>query len=235
MGAMTIDCSGSPHSIEMIHRALHARDPTREPLMAAARITKKALDTVARSLVSETLPVASLSSAAGSKVLLPDLPYDFGALEPFISADIMALHHGKHHNAYVTNLKAALEQYAEAELKGDVAKMIALQGAIRFNGGGHINHSIFWTNLAPSKQGGGGEPEGALKKYIDKSFGSFEVSFAALVSEPILFIAYHCRHSRRPLTLRLPPFKAAAGAGSGMTRPRTRSRSRRCPTRTPSP
>lgn len=117
---------------------------------------------------------ACLATAASSKVVLPDLPYDFGALEPFISADIMKLHHGKHHAAYVNNLNAAMEQYAEAEHKKDVSKMISLQGAIRFNGGGHINHDIFWTNLAPSGGGGGGEPEGELKKYIEKSYGSFE-------------------------------------------------------------
>lgn len=69
---------------------------------------------------------------------LPDLPYDFGALEPYISGQIMELHHSKHHNAYVANYNKALEQYAEAEKKGDIAKMIAMQGAIKFNGGGTL-------------------------------------------------------------------------------------------------
>lgn len=67
---------------------------------------------------------------------LPDLPYSYSALEPVISAQIMELHHKKHHAAYVANLNKGLEQYAEAEAKKDVAKMIALQGAIKFNGGG---------------------------------------------------------------------------------------------------
>src|SRR5580692_1266606 len=93
---------------------------------------------------------------------LPDLPYDFNALEPVISAEIMQLHYSKHHNAYVTNLNAALEKYYEAESKGDIAAMIGLQQAIRFNGGGHVNHSIFWTNLAPPSHGGGGSPSGEL-------------------------------------------------------------------------
>lgn len=105
---------------------------------------------------------------------LPDLPYDFGALEPVISAEIMQLHYTKHHNAYVTNLNGALEKYAEAEKKQDVAAMIALQQAIRFNGGGHINHSIFWTNLAPASQGGGGMPSGDLATAINKDFESIE-------------------------------------------------------------
>lgn len=104
---------------------------------------------------------------------LPELPYDFNALEPVISAEIMELHYSKHHKGYVTNLNAALEKYHEAETKNDVAQMIGLQSAIKFNGGGHINHSIFWTILAPVSKGGtlGGE----LAKAIQRDFGSFDV------------------------------------------------------------
>lgn len=105
---------------------------------------------------------------------LPELPYDFGALEPVISGEIMELHYTKHHKAYVTNLNAALEKYHEAETKNNVSEMITLQAAIKFNGGGHINHSIFWTILAPPSKGGGGEPKGDLAKMIDRDFGSFE-------------------------------------------------------------
>lgn len=104
---------------------------------------------------------------------LPQLPYDYSALEPVISGAIMELHHAKHHKAYVTNLNAALEKYAMAQQKEDLPAMVALQQAIRFNGGGHINHSIFWTNLAPEKKGGGAEPTGELKAAIEKEFGSF--------------------------------------------------------------
>ncbi|KAG6018257.1 Superoxide dismutase [Mn], mitochondrial, partial [Claviceps citrina] len=81
---------------------------------------------------------------------LPKLPYAYDALEPSISAQIMQLHHSKHHQAYVTNLNAALETYAAATASNDIAAQIALQNAIRFNGGGHINHSLFWENLAPA-------------------------------------------------------------------------------------
>jgi Fe-Mn family superoxide dismutase len=105
---------------------------------------------------------------------LPELPYDFNALEPVISAEIMQLHYNKHHAAYVNNLNAALGKYHEAESKNDVAQMIALQSAIKFNGGGHINHSIFWTILAPLAKGGGGEPKGELAQMINRDFGSFE-------------------------------------------------------------
>lgn len=104
----------------------------------------------------------------------PDLPYDFNALEPVISGEIMELHYTKHHRAYVTNLNTALEKYFEANEKWDLEQMVALQKAIKFNGGGHINHSIFWTNLAPEGNGGGGKPNGDLLVAINKEFGSFE-------------------------------------------------------------
>jgi Fe-Mn family superoxide dismutase len=101
-----------------------------------------------------------------------DLPYDFTALEPVISAEIMQLHYSKHHFTYVANLNIALEKYAAAEKAHDLPAMIALEPAIRFNGGGHINHSIFWTNLAPIGQGG--EVKGVLLETIKKDFGSLE-------------------------------------------------------------
>lgn len=105
---------------------------------------------------------------------LPDLPYDFNALEPVISAEIMELHYSKHHKGYVTNLNTALEKYFQASDKRDLAQMIATQLAIQFNGGGNINHSIFWTNLAPEKQGGGKEPSGELATAIKKEFNTFQ-------------------------------------------------------------
>lgn len=105
---------------------------------------------------------------------LPDLPYDFKALEPVISGEIMELHYSKHHKGYVTNLNTALEKYHEAESKNDVAAMIALQSAIKFNGGGHINHTIFWTILAPPQKGGAQAPQGELMKMIERDFSSFD-------------------------------------------------------------
>lgn len=115
---------------------------------------------------------------------LPDLPYDYNALEPVISAEIMELHHSKHHAGYVKNYNAAVEKYKEAEAKNDVAAMIALQSALKFNGGGHVNHSIFWTILAPVSQGGG-EPTGEIVKAIEQEFGSmdaFQEKFNAIAA-----------------------------------------------------
>lgn len=109
-----------------------------------------------------------------SKYELPQLPYDFSALEPVIAGQIMELHYKKHHQGYVDNLNAALEKYQEAESKKDIAAMIALQSAIKFNGGGHVNHSIFWTNLAPVGKGGGEPPKGELAQAIKENFGSLE-------------------------------------------------------------
>lgn len=105
---------------------------------------------------------------------LPKLPYELDALEPVISKEIMDLHYNKHHAAYVNNLNKALEQYAEAQSKNDLAAMIAIDQAIKFNGGGNVNHSIFWTNLAPKNQGGGQAPEGDLAKAINDQFGSLD-------------------------------------------------------------
>lgn len=105
---------------------------------------------------------------------LPDLAYDFNALEPVISAEIMQIHYTKHHQAYVNNLNQSLEKYAEAEKKNDIAAMIGLQQAIRFNGGGHVNHSIFWSHLASPSQGGGQGPSGTLEEAIKKEFGSVD-------------------------------------------------------------
>lgn len=103
---------------------------------------------------------------------LPPLPYDFSALQPVISAKIMELHYTKHHQGYVNNLNAALEKYADAEAKNDLAALISLQSAINFNGGGHLNHSLFWENLAPKGQGG--EPQGALAKAITSQWPSLD-------------------------------------------------------------
>jgi len=113
------------------------------------------------------------TSFVRGKATLPDLPYDYGALEPAISGKIMELHHKNHHQTYVNSYNAASEQLAAAEAKEDIKAAIALQPVINFHGGGHINHTLFWENLAPKNQGGGGEPEGKVKTAIESSYGSF--------------------------------------------------------------
>ncbi|MDH6236916.1 superoxide dismutase [Cryobacterium sp. CG_9.6] len=102
---------------------------------------------------------------------LPQLDYDYSALEPSISATIMELHHSKHHQAYVTGANTALAQLAEARDSGALANVNKLQKDLAFNLGGHVNHSIFWTNLSPN---GGDKPVGELAAAIDDFFGSFE-------------------------------------------------------------
>lgn len=104
---------------------------------------------------------------------LPSLPYAENALEPHIDAQTMNIHHTKHHNAYVTNLNKALEgSDAEGKSLEELMKSISkLSPAIRNNGGGHFNHSLFWTVLSPN---GGGTPGGELLAAIDKKFGSFD-------------------------------------------------------------
>jgi superoxide dismutase, Fe-Mn family len=102
---------------------------------------------------------------------LPDLRFDYGALEPHISGNIMELHHDKHHRTYVKAANEALEALAEARDKDDFDKIAALERALAFNVSGHVLHSIFWQNLHPE---GGGEPTGELARAIERDFGGFE-------------------------------------------------------------
>lgn len=108
---------------------------------------------------------------------LPDLGYEYDALEPFIDAKTMEIHHSKHHNAYVTNLNAAidgksLDNRSVEELIADLNNVPeAVRGAVRNNGGGHANHSLFWTLLAKE---GAKEPKGRLAEAINSTFGSFD-------------------------------------------------------------
>ncbi|KAG6901701.1 hypothetical protein C0995_009031 [Termitomyces sp. Mi166 len=139
--------------------------------------------TLARPTISRTF-----AARASALHTLPDLPYAYNvsemklvhqpevlmmiqALEPFISAEIMTLHHTKHHQTYVNGLNAAEEAYSKAE---STKEKIALHAALKFNGGGHINHSLFWKNLAPVSAEGGKLENGSLKSAIERDFGSVE-------------------------------------------------------------
>jgi len=128
---------------------------------------------------------------------LPDLPYDYSALEPHISGTIMELHHGKHHAAYVKNSNDVLEKLDEARRSEDFSRVAALERTLAFNLSGHILHSILWQNMTPN---GGGTPTGDFANALVKDFGSFErfrkqlnevaatimgSGWAALVWEPI--------------------------------------------------
>jgi Fe-Mn family superoxide dismutase len=129
--------------------------------------------------------------------VLPDLDYDYGALEPHISGQVMQLHHSKHHAGYVKNANETLEKLDEARLKEDFTRIAALERAFAFNLSGHALHSIFWRNLDPR---GGDRPTGALAEAINRDFSGFEKmksqlievastvmgsGWAALVWEPI--------------------------------------------------
>jgi Fe-Mn family superoxide dismutase len=111
---------------------------------------------------------------------LPKLPYAHDALEPHIDGKTMEIHHGKHHQAYINNANAALEgtEWANKSVEELLANLESLpekiRTAVRNNAGGHANHSLFWTILAPAGKGGGGAPTGDLAAEIDKVFGSFE-------------------------------------------------------------
>lgn len=102
---------------------------------------------------------------------LPDLPYDYAALEPAISGQILELHHDKHHAAYVKGANDTLEQLAEAREKQAFGGLVGLEKTLAFNVSGHILHTIFWENLSPD---GGDKPDGALASAIDEHFGSFD-------------------------------------------------------------
>jgi Fe-Mn family superoxide dismutase len=102
---------------------------------------------------------------------LPDLPYDYSALEPHISGEIMELHHDKHHATYVKGLNTALEKLEEARATDSFDSVGGLEKNLAFNLGGHINHSVFWPNMSPD---GGDKPVGDLAAAIDDYFGSFD-------------------------------------------------------------
>ena len=132
------------------------------------------------------------------KYALPELGYAHDALEPHVKKEILELHHGKHHAAYVTNANVMLDKLEEARAKADFASIPHLERALAFNVAGHVLHSIFWKNM---QSGGGGEPTGALADQIKADFGSFESfkkqmnaaastvfgsGWVALVWEPVL-------------------------------------------------
>ena len=128
---------------------------------------------------------------------LPALPYGYAALEPHISAEILKLHHDKHHRAYVEGANETFEKLADVRDRGDFDHIAALEKALAFHVSGHVLHSIFWQNLSPD---GGGEPDGALADAIERDFGNFAAfkeqmihvantimgsGWAALVWEPV--------------------------------------------------
>jgi len=128
---------------------------------------------------------ALLSSApTGGKHILPSLNYDYNALEPIISSETMMLHHTKHHNAYVTNLNTALQQLDAAVSHNNISTIISLQNAIKFNGGGHLNHILFWDNLT-QPDSSSLTSDGPLIKAIESKFCSFDNMKQKLIQQTV--------------------------------------------------
>ena len=130
--------------------------------------------------------------------VLPDLPYDYGALAPHISGEIMELHHDKHHAAYVKGVNTALDQLAEARDSDSFGSLVGLEKTLAFHLGGHINHSVFWPNLSPD---GGDKPTG------DLAAPSTSTSAASTSSAPT--------SRRTPTPSRAPAGRSWSGTPSG--------------------
>jgi len=152
---------------------------TRRHALKTTALTSLALATASTvSIVNaQPAPGSTATPAAGGAFTLPPLPYSFDALEPHIDAQTMQIHHDKHHAAYVANLNKAVDEFPELGkmpiedlLKDLTAVPEKVRTAVRNQGGGHYNHSIFWQMM---KKNGGGEPSAELAKAIDKKFGSF--------------------------------------------------------------
>jgi len=135
--------------------------------------TSTAARSAFRVATSNKAGLAGVSFTRG-KVTLPDLPYDYGALEPHISGKIMELHHKAHHQTYVNSYNQATAQMQEAQQHHNIPAILSLQPLLFFHGGGHLNHSLFWENLSPTSVSGGKPPTGSLLTALNSTFGSLQ-------------------------------------------------------------
>jgi superoxide dismutase, Fe-Mn family len=131
---------------------------------------------LAGGLINTAIPLPANAAEGGALTehTLPELPYAYDALEPYIDAKTMELHHSKHHAAYVSGLNKAEAELAKARAANDFALVQHWSRQAAFHGGGHYLHSMFWQVMAPPGKGGGGEPSGPLADKIVEDFGSFE-------------------------------------------------------------
>jgi len=140
---------------------------------------------------------------------LPKLSYGYKDLEPYISEQQLTIHHQKHHQAYVNGANAILERLDKARKEGTDIDIKATLKELSWNIGGHVLHSMFWNNLAPTDKGGGGKPSGALGNAIDKEFGSFErfrkefIQAAVSVEGSGWAALTFCMQTRRPIIMQI--------------------------------
>ena len=140
---------------------------------------------------------------------LPELPYDYAALAPHLSADLLRLHHDKHHAAYVNAANAILQKMDKARTDNADFDAKATFKDLSFQIGGHVLHSLFWKNLAPASSGGGGKPSGSIAKVIDDEYGSWErfkklFSQTAASAEGSGWAALtFCRQTKRPIIMQV--------------------------------
>ncbi|MGE5340343.1 MAG: superoxide dismutase [Candidatus Omnitrophota bacterium] len=141
--------------------------------------------------------------------VLPELKFPYNAFEPYISEEQLRLHHDKHHAAYVKNANAILERMDRAREEETDFDTTAMFKELSFHIGGHVLHSLFWEGMAPEGEGGGGEPQGELKKVIDHEYGSFD-RFKNLFNQTALRVEgsgwaalTYCQHTRRPIIMQI--------------------------------
>ena len=127
-----------------------------------------------RAFVIGGTAAAAAAATKANAYSLPDLPYAYDALEPYIDAETMKLHYSKHAAGYVKGLNAAMGELKKARDTGDYGLVQYWSNKLTFNGGGHTLHTIFWSNMKPQNKGGGGDPTGPLKRLVEKSFGSVD-------------------------------------------------------------
>lgn len=169
--------------VRVLHNAPGPETPCETRFLKETIFTAFAVNTITNMFaLRNTVRVApkafprSFIGGVRTKVTLPELDYPLNGLEPYISEEIMNLHLNFHQANYVKGYNTAIEQAAEAKGKGEVTKIVDLQKAINFNGGGYVNHCLFWKNLAPTTQGGGQAPpaDSNLAKQINQDYGSLE-------------------------------------------------------------
>jgi superoxide dismutase, Fe-Mn family len=165
-----------------------------------------AASTLLNSRILEASPISYSPSPSNEPHTLPSLPYAYDALEPFIDADTMKLHHSKHHQGYVNGMNKAEDELVKCRETGDYSLVQHWSKQLAFNAGGHWLHSMFWKVLAPAGKGGGGTPSGVVAQAITESFKNFDgfvahFSAAAAAVEGSGWALLHFRHEDQRLVV----------------------------------